>query len=50
MIGSADPRRQEEQRNEASAGNGAAQIHVQNITNTPGRGMRNGNGLRIGGL
>jgi hypothetical protein len=36
VVGSADPRGQEEQRDEPSTGNGAAQIHVGDITDAPG--------------
>jgi len=50
VIGSADPRRQEEQREEESTGNGASQIHVQHITDTLLRELRNGKGLRNAGL
>jgi len=46
VVGSADPRCQEEQRDEASTGDGAAQIHVEDITDTPARELRNGKALR----
>ena len=46
VVGSADPRCQKAQRDDASTDDGAAQIHVEDTTDTPARELRNGKALR----